>query len=298
MNNVKHQLTAIIQPGVTHDDEAPVLNVSNLTLRYHEKTVLDAISFSLIRGERMAVVGPNGAGKSTLFKVIAGLLTPSDGTVQIYGHEPGRHICIAYVPQRSQVDWHFPVNVFDVVMMGRTGKIELFRRPKRKDRELVLQCLDLVGMADLAGRQIGELSGGQQQRVFIARALAQEAALMLMDEPMTGLDVASQDDIFAIINELHQRHVTVMVSTHDLNQAADYFDRVMLLNRKLFGVGTAPNVFTLDNLSTAYGTHMRVLGNNDNGNNSKNTAATTVMVDSCCESGCNCVENERERSYG
>lgn len=302
MSNFKHQLTAIIQPGVPHEEALPVLDVSNLTLRYHEKTVLEAISFSLIRGERMAVVGPNGAGKSTLFKVIAGLLAPSDGTVQVYGHEPGGHICIAYVPQRSQVDWHFPVNVFDVVMMGRTGKIGLFRWPKRKDRQLVWQCLDLVGMTNLAERQIGELSGGQQQRVFIARALAQEAALMLMDEPLTGLDVASQNDILGILNELHQRHVTVMVSTHDLNQAADYFDRVMLLNRKLFGVGTAPNVFTLENLSTAYGTNMRVLDSNGNSianpGNGKNKVTTTVMVDSCCDGGCNCIENEREHIYG
>lgn len=177
----------------------------------------------------------------------------------MYGHAPGDHICIAYVPQRSQVDWQFPVNVSDVVMMGRVRRLGLFRRPKRKDWQVVTEALELVGMNHLARRQIGELSGGQQQRVFIARALAQEAELMLMDEPLSGLDVKSQEDIFAILDSLRQRNVTIMVATHDLNLAAERFDRLMLLNQKIIGFGRATEVFTADLLSQAYSGSMRLI---------------------------------------
>jgi len=194
--------------------------------------------------------------------------------VKVYGCGPGGHICIAYVPQRSQVDWTFPVNVTDVVMMGRIGKLGLLRWPGARDWGYVGQCLELVGMADLADRQIGELSGGQQQRVFIARALAQEAELMLMDEPLTGLDLTSQEDIFRILEELRRRHVTVMIATHDLNQAAERFDRLMLLNRRLLGLGQPDEVFTPERLMQAYGGHMRLIQTND---------GLMVLSDTCCE---------------
>jgi manganese/iron transport system ATP-binding protein len=188
--------------GVAHQVGAPILEVSDVTVRYDGRLALEEVSFQLTPGERMAVVGPNGAGKSTLFKVIAGVLQPTTGKVSVYGHGPGGHICIAYVPQRSQVDWSFPVNVADVVMMGRIGKLGPLRWPKARDWAYVRQCLEVVGVADLADRQISELSGGQQQRMFIARALAQEAELMLMDEPLTGLDLTSQEDTFHILDEL------------------------------------------------------------------------------------------------
>ncbi|MCB0004583.1 MAG: ABC transporter ATP-binding protein, partial [Anaerolineae bacterium] len=171
----------------------PILALRDVSARYNGRFALQDISFDLIAGEQVAVVGPNGAGKSTLFKVIAGVLPSSGGEVTVAGSGPGKHICIAYVPQRSQVDWTFPVDVADVVMMGRIGRLGLFRRPKRLDWDYVHQSLAVVGMSEFAERQIGELSGGQQQRVFIARALAQEAELMLMDEPLTGLDVRSQE---------------------------------------------------------------------------------------------------------
>jgi ABC-type Mn2+/Zn2+ transport system ATPase subunit len=240
-----------------HDLSRPILKLENISVRFNNTLALNNISFELQPGERVAVVGPNGAGKSTLFNIISGVLSPTQGQVNIYGHAPDEHICIAYVPQRSQVDWQFPVNVSDVVMMGRARRLGLFRRPKGKDRQVVTEALELVGMNHLTRRQIGELSGGQQQRVFIARALAQEAELMLLDEPLSGLDVKSQEDIFAILDSLRQWQVTIMVATHDLNLAGERFDRLMLLNQKIIGFGLAQEAFTADLLSQAYSDLMR-----------------------------------------
>jgi ABC-type Mn2+/Zn2+ transport system ATPase subunit len=252
------------------------LELINISVRFGNTLALENVSFELRQGERVAVIGPNGAGKSTLFGVIAGVISPAQGRVDVYGHRPGEHICIAYVPQRSEVDWDFPVNVTDVVMMGRVGKLGLFRWPKRKDRVLVQEALELVGMTHLAERQIGELSGGQQQRVFIARALAQEAELVLMDEPLTGLDVKSQEDIFEILVKLSEHNVTVMVATHDLNLAAERFDRLMLINRQIIGFGRAREVFTADLLGQAYSGSMRLI----------ETANGTVFItDTCCGGG-------------
>ena len=270
-------MTTLIGRYATHQAGAPALEVSGVTVRYSGMRALDDVSFQLTRGERIAVVGPNGAGKSTLFQVIAGVLNPTRGEVRVYGHGPGGHICIAYVPQRSQVDWAFPVNVADVVMMGRIGKLGLFRWPQRIDWDYVRQCLEIVGMADLSDRQIGELSGGQQQRVFIARALAQEAELMLMDEPLTALDVPSQEGIFEVLDELRQRDVTVMVATHDLNLAAERFDRLMLLNHRLIGIGQPDQVFTREQLLQAYGGHMHLIETDDGG--------VMALSDTCCGQG-------------
>jgi len=268
------QVSALFCRHVTHEAGAPILEVSDVTVRYNSRLALEGVSFRLIRGERVAVVGPNGAGKSTLFKVITGVLHPTTGEVRVCGHKPGGHICIAYLPQRSQVDWAFPVSVADVVMMGRIGRLGLLRHPGARDWEYVHQCLEVVGLADLANRQIGELSGGQQQRMFIARALAQEAELMLMDEPLTGLDVTSQEDIFRILEELRQRGVTVMVATHDLNLAAERFDRVMLLNGRLLGLGRPDEVFTTERLQAAYGGHLRLIQTGE---------GLMALSDTCCE---------------
>ena len=264
-------LTGPLEP---HHPDQPILALNNVSARYNGHFALQDLTFELIAGEQVAVVGPNGAGKSTLFKLIAGVLPASSGQVTVYGSQPGGHICIAYVPQRSQVDWRFPVSVADVVMMGRVGKLGLFRRPGRKDWDLVHQSLQVVGMDGLARRQIGELSGGQQQRVFIARALAQEAELMLMDEPLTGLDVPSQQDIFEVMAALRARKVTVMIATHDLNLAAERFDRVMLLNRRLLGLGAPGVVFTPEHLKAAYGGHIHMI---------ETAAGTMVLSDTCCD---------------
>ncbi len=259
-----------------HEKEKPALKISGLSYRYNSHYALDQLNFEVNLGERLAVVGPNGAGKSTLFKVVAGVIKPSQGTVSIYGHEPSGHICIAYVPQRTQVDWNFPVNVSDVVMMGRVGKMGPLRWPTRQDWNVVQQALDDVGMAAMADYGINELSGGQQQRVFIARALAQEAELILMDEPLTGLDQTTQDDLFHILDALCQRKVTVMVALHDLKMATERFDRVLLLNRKLVGLGSAAEVLSPERLQEAYGGHLRLVPTSE---------GVLVLEDTCCDEG-------------
>lgn len=228
-------------------DVGPALVVDHLTVSYNGKYALDNVNFEVEYGERVAIVGPNGAGKSTLFKVLAGLLDPRSGSVVTGGAEVG------YVTQRSTVDWSFPATVYDVVMMGRIGKMGWLRWQRPIDREIVTRCLSQVGMADYARQQIGELSGGQQQRVFIARALAQEATIVLMDEPFSGVDAPSQEGILEILDQLRDDRVTVLVSTHDLNLAVERFDRLALLNRELVAYGTPREVVNSRALASAYG---------------------------------------------
>lgn len=257
-----------------HHPDSPVLEARHINLRYGNRLVLEDITFTLERGQRIAVVGPNGAGKSTLFKIIAGVIQPTSGKVTVYGEGPGDHICIAYVPQRSQVDWQFPVNIHDVVMMGRVGVLGVGRMPGIRDHQLVQNCLSIVGLSDLANRQISELSGGQQQRMFIARALAQQAEIILMDEPLNGLDIPSQEAILSILYTLQQQKVTVMVATHDLHQAAEKFDRVMLLKGTLLGFGEASQVLTPENLMRTYGGHLHIISTQD---------GLMALGDSCCD---------------
>ena len=257
-----------------HAHDAAPLEVNDLSVRFNGVTALDRVSFTLPQGTSAAVIGPNGAGKTTLFRVIAGTLTPSSGSVQVYGDQPGGHVCIAHVPQRSRVDWDFPASVSDVVMMGRVRKIGLFRWPTRADWNYVSDAMQRVGVGDLANRQIGELSGGQQQRVFLAQALAQEAELVLMDEPLTGLDVPSQEAIFQILDELKRDGTTVMIATHDLNLAAERFDRVLMLNLRLIVDGPPEEALKPEVLLEGFGGHVQVLPGED----------TALMVtDSCCD---------------
>lgn len=242
----------------------PTLSISidKLTAHYGGIEALHAITFDIYCGQRVAVVGPNGAGKSTLFKAIAGTLSPTNGQVHLFEDEAQKHACVAYLPQRSQVDLTFPVNVWDVVMMGRVGRIGPLRWPGREDKRLVTEALTAVAMRDFAKRHISELSGGQLQRVFIARAIAQQAQIVLMDEPLTGLDVHSQENIYHILDTMQAQGVTVLVATHDLHQAAERFDLVLLLNRTLVGFGLPQSVFTPMLLQQAYGGAVQVLETN------------------------------------
>jgi manganese/iron transport system ATP-binding protein len=264
----------MIYPHTHHQPDQPILDVQHLTVTFGGHSALEEVTFSMQTGERVAVVGPNGAGKSTLFKVVAGVLPPTSGEVKISGYGPRGHICIAYVPQRSQVDWRFPASVADVVMMGRIGKVGFFRWPHHTDWETVKGALEAVDMASMANRQIGELSGGQQQRVFLARALAQEAELVLMDEPLNGLDTPSQETILSLLEKLRQQKITVMVATHDLGQAATHFDRVMLLNHELIRFGLPEKVLTSENLLRAYGGHAQLIQKAD---------GITTLADTCCD---------------
>src|SRR5512144_155973 len=261
-------------PHTDHKTNQPILDVSQVTVRYNGRVALEDINFHLHAGERIAVVGPNGAGKSTLFKVVAGVLQPNTGEVNISGSGPRGHICIAYIPQRSQVDWNFPVSVADVVMMGRSTKLGPLNWPHKKDWDYVQHALETVELSDLASRQIGQLSGGQQQRMFIARALAQEAELMLMDEPLTGLDTPSQEGLLDLLDTLKNQKVTVMVATHDLDQAARHFDRILLLNHRIVAFGTANEVLQTENLLSAYGGRLR-----------STTGENVLSADDCCAEG-------------
>jgi manganese/iron transport system ATP-binding protein len=257
-------------PHIHHEPNQPILDVRDLTVRYNGRVALEKVTFHLHEGERIAVVGPNGAGKSTLFQVVSGVLQPSAGEVRIFGSRPRGHVCIAYIPQRSQVDWSFPVSVAEVVMMGRSAKLGLLNWPHKKDWEYVHHALEIVELSDLASRQIGQLSGGQQQRMFIARALAQEAELMLMDEPLSGLDTPSQEGLLNLLDTLRDQNVTVMVATHDLDQAARHFDRIMLLNHRIIAFDVPQNVMHTEHLLQAYGGRLKI----DPGG--------TLLVDDCC----------------
>jgi len=246
------------------------LELRGVTAGYNGAPALEDVTFQVSHGARVAVVGPNGAGKSTLFKVLVGLLPLRRGQVLIHGLPLGAHQdCVAYVPQRNDIDWRFPVTVTDVVMMGRYGQIGRLKRPTGRDREIVRRSLEQLRVADLARRSIGELSGGQQQRVFLARALAQEPHILLMDEPFTGVDAATQEATLEVLEDLGAEHVTVMISTHDLNLAAR-FERVLLLNRRVVAYGAVNDAFTAQALEQAFRGQVLMLPNG------------LALVDECC----------------
>ena len=236
------------------------LEVQSASVSYGSKVVLEELTFNVPHGARVAVVGPNGAGKSTLFKALVGLLPLASGSIQIHGLPLGNHKdCVAYVPQREEVDWRFPVNVQDVVMMGRYDHDGWLGRASAHDREVVDRSLAQLGISDLRSHSIGELSGGQQQRVFLARALAQEPHILLMDEPFTGVDVTTQEATLKLLDDLRAAEVTAMISTHDLNLAASKFDLILLLNHKLVAFGAPQEVLTQANLAAAFGARLVVL---------------------------------------
>jgi ABC-type Mn2+/Zn2+ transport system ATPase subunit len=249
---------------------APYLAIEDATVSYDGRPALDAVTMHVPHGAQVAIVGPNGAGKSTLFKALVGLLPLRAGRVLLHDHAPGGQADpIAYVPQREEIDWSFPVTVSDVVMMGRYGRLGWLRRPQAADREVVARSLVELGIADLAGRTIGELSGGQQQRVFLARALAQEPHVLLLDEPFTGVDVNAKETILDLLARLRARRITVLVSTHDMQTAADRFELVALLNGRLVAFGPPPEVFTPEHISAAFGGQALFLEG-------------MVVIDQCC----------------
>ncbi len=236
------------------------MEVHDLTVAYQRRPVLWDVDVSLPTGRLIAIVGPNGAGKSTLLKAALGLVPLASGHVRLFG-KPLSQVRdrVGYVPQRESVDWDFPVDALDVVLMGRSGRLGWIRRPGRADRDLATACLEQVGMAAFARRQIGQLSGGQQQRVFLARALAQQADLYLMDEPFAGVDAATERSIVEVLHQLRGQGRTVIAVHHDLQTVRSYFDHVVLLNMRLVAAGPVDHVFTPENLQRTYGGRLTVL---------------------------------------
>jgi len=240
-------------------DSVP-LSIYDLTVAYQRKPVLWDVSFNIPPGKLVAIVGPNGAGKSTLMKATMDLIPRASGRVHIFG-KPYRknRQRVGYVPQRETVDWDFPVDALDVVTMGLYAEIGWLFPPRRKHRELAMQALEKVGIADLARRQISQLSGGQQQRTFLARALVQDADLYLMDEPFAAVDAATERAIVDILREMKQRGKTAVVVHHDLQTVPDYFDYVVLLNMRVVAHGPVGDVFTSDKLQKTYGGRLTLL---------------------------------------
>ncbi len=238
----------------------PVLEVHDLTVSYEQHPVLWNVDLSLPAGKLIGILGPNGAGKSTLIKSIMGLITPTSGYVKIFDKPlPEVRSRISYVPQRESVDWNFPASVLDVVVMGTYGKLGLFRRPGKKEIQIAQEALEQVGMTPFANRQISELSGGQQQRVFIARALAQQADLYLMDEPFAGVDMATETAIFQLLQEMAAAGKTVLVVHHDIHSAMNFFDWVIMLNLHLVASGPKEQVMTEELLRKTYGGKLNLL---------------------------------------
>ncbi len=213
--------------------------VRDLVVKYGAVTALDSVSFSLESGQCLGIVGPNGSGKSTLLKSVAGLIAPASGEVEVFGERAGTLApgTIGYVPQIEDVDWSFPASVWDVVAMGRFPKMRMFGRFSSHDRAVVRDALAAVGMERFAGRHISELSGGQQQRVFVARAIALEPRLLLLDEPTTGVDAKTEDALLHLVRARVATGLPVMMTTHDLDRAAEWFDRLIVVDRRLLADG-------------------------------------------------------------
>ncbi len=232
------------------------LSVKNLNVSYYGDEAIKNVSFNLESGNLVGVIGPNGAGKSTLLKALLRLIPKDIGDIQIYEHSVEKfRKQIAYVPQRTDIDWDFPITVMDTVILGTYPKLGVFKRPGKKEKLKAAQCLEEVGMLDYRDHQIGELSGGQQQRVFLARALAQEAEMFFLDEPFVGVDLASEERIICILKKLVNHGKTVIVVHHDLTKVNVYFNKLLLLDRELIGFGSVEEVFRPELLLKAYKGH-------------------------------------------
>ncbi|HUS40793.1 MAG: metal ABC transporter ATP-binding protein [Pirellulales bacterium] len=246
-------------PGESKHIDVPPVHARNVTVSYDGRPVLRSVSFDLKPQTLTGIIGPNGAGKSTLLKAILGLLSLDAGGIEVFGQPVDE--CrqrLAYVPQKQSVDWDFPVTVLDVVLMGRYGHLGLFGRPGRADRERAREALEKVGMQTFVRRHIRQLSGGQQQRVFLARALCQQADVMLLDEPFGGVDAATESAIFQLIDELKEIGKTLLVVNHDLS-ILDRFDAVLLLNQRVIAFGPTSKTATNENLRRTYGGRLSLL---------------------------------------
>ncbi len=239
--------------------EIPI-QIHDMTIAYHRKPVLWDVDLDVPEGQLVGIIGPNGAGKSTMITAIMDLLPKASGWVRIYGKPYERmRRSVGYVPQRESVDWDFPISALEVVTMGRYGRLGWMRRPRREDRRAAEEALDKVGMGDFAGRQISQLSGGQQQRVFLARALAQDTRIYLMDEPFAGVDATTEQAIIDILMELRALGRTILCVHHDLQTVTRYFDWVIMLNMRVVASGPTAEVFSEENLHKTYGGRLTVL---------------------------------------
>jgi ABC-type Mn2+/Zn2+ transport system ATPase subunit len=235
-------------------DLLPVMAVHDLAAGYNRSQIIEGITFDVYPGERVGIVGPNGAGKSTLFKAIVGLL-PHSGAISIQGapcHQS--HTMVGYVPQHEAVDWNFPATVWDMVMMGRVRQIGYILPPRQRDRAAVRMALERVGMWSLRKHPIRELSGGQRRRAFVARALAQQASVLLLDEPFSGVDAQAEADIFQVLDILREEGLAVLLATHNLVQAATHYDKLMMINQgRVLAYGDPAVVYTPENLAATFG---------------------------------------------
>ncbi|MGA5688312.1 metal ABC transporter ATP-binding protein [Cytobacillus pseudoceanisediminis] len=231
----------------------PAISIVDLHVSYFGNEAVTGVSLTVNTGNLVGIIGPNGAGKSTFLKAMLNLIPKDKGAVRVMGKSIAEvRKSIAYVPQRNDIDWDFPITVHDAVLIGTYPHLKLFRRPKKKDKDWAMECLQRVGMQEFSKRQIGELSGGQQQRVFLARALAQKADLFFLDEPFVGVDVSSEETIVNILKELCRQGKTVIVVHHDLSKANDYFNQLILLNKELISYGTVEEVFKPEVIAKAY----------------------------------------------
>ncbi|KMK51010.1 manganese transporter [[Actinobacillus] muris] len=244
---------------MTHYSNA--LAVKAVTVRYNNgHTAIYDVSFELGSGTICALLGVNGSGKSTLFKSIMGLVQPQQGSIQLCNlpvNQALKQNLVAYVPQSEEVDWQFPVSVYDVVMMGRYGYMNLLRMPKAVDKQKVQEAMERVNISHLQHRQIGELSGGQKKRVFLARSLAQESRIILLDEPFTGVDVTTENAIIDLLKQLRAEGHLILVSTHNLGTVPSFCDQAVMINRTVLSAGSIEQTFTEDNLERVFGGVLR-----------------------------------------
>ncbi len=237
-----------------------IISVKNLTVTYNKKPAIKGINLEIESSNIIGIVGPNGAGKSTLLKGILGLLPADTGEVKIFGKNIKDSLKrVSYIPQKEQFDWDFPINVSEVVMMGRYPYLSLFGNPKESDKEIVNRVLEKVEMKKYAHTQIRNLSGGQQQRIFLARALAQQSDIYFLDEPFVGVDAKTETAIFNLIKELKSEGKTIMIVHHDLSKVENYFDKIILINQILIAYGDTSKVFTPELLHRTYGGQLTIL---------------------------------------